>query len=117
MTMEITITRFYNEEMAIANGYIEKDEWINYIKASEIIYPDDEIKIGKNPLTGEIIKISPQPDRAYFIQNEKKVKLQYDDGDIFVECEPTDNSKKILIQLARDQNAVIINRDKEILKW
>ena len=114
--MQLSITRYLNEDLQVVDGFIEKDEWIDYLEGADFIAADSP-RTGKNPLTGMEISIAPQPDIGWLVFGEERIALQYNDGDIWTECEPSTQARAAIARVANDLEATIIDQDRQVVKW
>jgi hypothetical protein len=113
--MEISITRYYDKDKNIIDDEIERADWVSYIRSSTFLSAETETSRGINPITREKMLIAPQPDVGYFVQNGKRIAIQYSDGGLWTECEWDDTAKSVLGQIARHFGAVLLDEEKEII--
>ena len=110
-----SITRYLNETGDIVDGTIEKDEWVEYLDDSDIVNVDDRTREGKNPITGKQLIIPPQPDVGWFEADGVRIEIQYNDGDLWTECESSGAVVKKLMELAADLDAVLVDEENQVI--
>jgi hypothetical protein len=113
--MEISITRFYDKKKNKTGLYIDRSDWISYIRRSPFLSVDITELRGHHPVTHEEILIPPRTDVGYFKQRSKLVAIQYDDGGLRTECDWDDTAKLVLRQIANEFGAVLLDENKEII--
>lgn len=114
--MEISISRYYDTQKHVVGGVIEKSDWISYIRSSPLLSAETSPLRGRNPKTGAEILIASRPDMGYFIQGASRVAIQYNNGDLWTDCEWDEDSKPVLSQMANHFGAVLLDDKEGIIK-
>jgi len=113
--MEISVTRYYDKNKNKVDGTIEKADWVSYNGSSPLLSAETAPLRGRHPATGAEMLIAPRADVGYFKQGGERVAIQYNDGDLWTECEWDDTAKSVLGEIAKHFGAVLLDEDGEVI--
>jgi hypothetical protein len=113
--MEISITRFYDKNKNKVGGYVDRTDWISYIRRSPFLSPEAFRSRGRHPITRQEVLIAPRSDVGYFAQRGKRIAIVYNNGELSTECAWDNTAKSVLGQIARDFGAVLLDDNKKII--
>jgi photosystem II stability/assembly factor-like uncharacterized protein len=114
--MEFSATRYLNDRLEKVGGFIERDEWIDYVADSQELESDAE-RSGVSPMTGGQIAIAAQPDVGWLVDGESRIAVQYNDGDLWGEGELSTSQRQAVMRIARDFQAVVVDEDHQLVDW
>lgn len=124
MSVQFYVTKHYDRDLNVVGGEIQRDEWISYLAQDSELKIKSEPTKGRNPITGEVIVIPPQPDTAYIVDEGAEVPfVGYNDGDLScyapIEYDnPNCRFRQKLGQIARDFKGLIMcDVGDEIFDW